>query len=188
MDTRKYELFLVLPGTLNDKEAVEQASTVLETVREISESAELHTLGKNRLAYPIKQIRYGYFYTVVFSAIPEKVKVLEDKMRLSREVLRSMVSHFNTSLTAMQKIAYTTENNGINATEKPEFVPTSTPVVAPKPQIQTVEALEKTIMAEETIAPKKSKSSVERKIDAANLDEINKKLDDLMSGDVMPTV
>lgn len=186
MENRKYELFLVLPGTLNDQEAVVQANAVLETVKGLADSAELHTLGKNRLAYPIKQIRYGYFYTVVFSTTPEKVKVLEDKMRLSREVLRSMVSHFNTSLTAMQKIAYTTEGNGLaNLADKPEVAPA---MAAAMPKPQTVEALEKMIMAEEKPAPKKTKSPVERKIDTANLDEINKKLDDLMSGDVIPTV
>lgn len=157
----KYELLLILPGTLDDNQVAASADEMVKIVKEHAEDVELHTMGKNRLAYPINQIRYGYFYTVTFSAEPEKLKVLEDKLRLHREVLRFLISHFNTNLTAQQKIAYTTDASGITRmSEKDE-------VVVPQMQVAAPEA--------------------GKKAEKIDLEAINKKLDDLMD-DVIPGV
>ena len=110
---RKYELLLTLPGTLDENEASAQANEIANMVKEYDTNAELHTLGKIRLAYPIKQIRYGYFYTVVFAAQPAQVIALQKKLTVNREVLRYMVSHYNTSLTTTQKIVYNTNEMGV---------------------------------------------------------------------------
>lgn len=184
MENRKYELFLVLPGTLNDQETATRVNELLEIVKATTEGAELHTLGKNRLAYPIKQIRYGYYYTIVFSATPAAVKALEDKMRLTSDILRSMVTYYNTSLTAQQRLAYTTEGMGVvsPADRAPENRP------APEAVVPTTASAVAKLMGDEPAKQTEPKSAVERKIDSTNLEEINKKLDDLMSGDVIPTV
>ena len=115
-------------------------------------------MGKNRLAYPIKQIRYGYFHTITFTAEPKAVKQLEDKLRIHREVLRFVISHFKTNLTAQQKIAYTTDASGITRMIEREAAPVeaaATPGLAP-----------------------------EAKTEKINIEEITKKLDDLIEGDV----
>jgi ribosomal protein S6 len=91
---KKYELLLVLPGTLDEKESEVKAQEVLNLVKEYGEEAELVEMGKNRLAYPIKQIRYGYFYTVIFQAEAEKIKELQVKLGLMRDLLRAVISHF----------------------------------------------------------------------------------------------
>lgn len=117
---KKYELLLVLPGTLDDKEAVTRSEEVLKMVKELSEEAELHTLGKSRLAYPIRQIRYGYFYTVVFNATPENLKTLKGKLELSRDLLRAIITHFKTQLTASQKIVYATDSLGVTVMKETE--------------------------------------------------------------------
>lgn len=156
---QKYELLLILPGTLDDNQVAAQAEEMVKIVKEQSEDVELHVMGKNRLAYPINQIRYGYFYTVTFLADAAKLKVLENKLRLHREVLRFVISHFNTNLTAQQKIAYTTDGTGITRMmEKEETVVAASP------------------------APEA------RKDEKLDLEEINKKLDDLMGGEVIPGV
>lgn len=158
--SKKYELLLVLPGTFDDKEVVGKAEEIVSMVKELCTDVELHTMGKNRLAYPIKQIRYGYFHAITFTADAESVKKLENKLRLHREILRFLVSHFSTNLTAQQKIAYTTDASGITRMVEREPMVSSMPASTPGLQVEPVKA---------------------EKLD---IEEINKKLDDLIGGDV----
>ena len=110
---KKYELLLVLPGTLDEKEVGKQIQEIKESVTQNSQDVELNNLGKVRLAYPIKQIRYGYYYTLIFNAEPEAVKVISEKLRLRADVLRSMITNFNTSVTAAKKFVYSTNDVGL---------------------------------------------------------------------------
>ena len=158
--SKKYELLLILPGTLDEKEAENRSQEILNLIKENSQDTEINSIGKNRLAYPIKQIRYGYFYTIVFNAKVDQVKAIQGKLELMRDVLRAMVTHFNTQLTASQKIAYTTDNTGITT------------------MVEKNEVVEKVKPDEEKVV------SAPRKAEKLNLEEISKKLDDLMSGDV----
>jgi small subunit ribosomal protein S6 len=160
--SKKYELLLVLPGTFDDKEIVGKADEIVNIVKELASDVELNSMGKNRLAYPIKQIRYGYFHAITFTAEPTALKVLEDKLRLHREVLRFLVSHFSTNLTAQQKIAYTTDGTGITRMVEREnsvFTPSVSTAVTPG------------------LAP-------EPKAEKLDIDQINKKLEDLIGGEV----
>ncbi len=111
--SKKYELLLVLPGTLDEKEAAKQINEIKESLGTNAQDVELNNLGKVRLAYPIKQIRYGYYYTLVFSAEPEAVKAISDRLKLRADILRSMITLFNTNVTATKKIMYTTNEVGV---------------------------------------------------------------------------
>ena len=110
---KKYELLLVLPGTLDEKEVGKLVQEIKDSVSANSQDVELNNLGKVRLAYPINQIRYGYYYTLVFNAESQAVKVISEKLRLRADVLRIMISHFNTNVTAAKKIAYSTNEVGV---------------------------------------------------------------------------
>lgn len=165
----KYELLLVLPGTLNEQESAARAAEIETLVKGFSQDVELHNLGKNRLAYPIKQIRYGYFYTVVFSSDTKQIVELQAKLSLLRDVLRAMVSHFNTNLTAAQKISYHTDASGVTTMIEREEDHAKQPVVA---------ATQPTPLAD---VPERKK---EKKEEVFSLEDINKKLDDIMGGDV----
>ena len=177
---KKYELLLVLPGTLDEKETEAKANEILTLVKANSPAGEIHLLGKNRLAYPIKQIRYGYFYTIVFEADPAGLKTIAGKIALLPTPLRTMISHFNTTLTAAQKIVYSTDEAGVTTMREKEFLAVPERVTSVNMPTFTVPEV-----ATES-AP--ARSNAERKIDEINIDEINKKLDDLMKGDVIPGV
>jgi ribosomal protein S6 len=110
---KKYELLLVLPGTLDEKEAEKKSQEIKDFVGIHSQDVELNNLGKVRLSYPIKQIRYGYYYTLIFNAESAMVKIISDKLKLRADVLRGMISHFNTNITAAKKIAYSTNEVGV---------------------------------------------------------------------------
>ncbi len=157
----KYELLIVLPGTLDDNQVAEKAEEIVKLVKEVGSEVELHTIGKNRLAYPVKQIRYGYYYTITFQAEPTGLASLENKLSIHREVLRFLLSHFNTNLTSQQKVAYSSDSSGVTRVAERGEVRQAAPVL---------------------ITP-----VAEKKLDKLNLEEINKKLDDLM-GDVVKDV
>lgn len=174
---QKYELLLVLPGTLDEQEVAVRSGEIAALVGEYGANATVTNLGKNRLAYPIKQIRYGYFYTLVFEAEAEKVSALQKKLRLNREVLRAMITHFNAAVSPTQRF-----NEPMLST----FAAPS-PAIAAAPRTQSVEDKVAALMKE----PEEKAGAVsaaERKIDNLDIDVISKKLDDLMSGDVIPGV
>jgi len=158
---KKYELLLALPGTLDENEASARSNEVLAIVKEKDESAEIQSLGKTRLAYPIKQIRYGYFYTVVFSAEADVLKDLQTKIGLMRDLLRAMFTEYNEKFSNSQKISYVTNDAGVT---------TAT--------VQEDDILE---VEEEKITTKKAEEKV-------SMQEIDKKLDEILSGDVIPGV
>ncbi len=153
---KKYELLVVLPGTLDEKESAARIEEVLAMLKENSQDAELHELGKNRLAYPIKQIRYGYYYTIVFDAEPVGLKVIQEKLALMRDLLRTMITFFNTNITTAQKIAYSTNELGIT---------TMAERAGDKPVVKD----------EKSVAP-------------VDLAEIDKKLDEIIDGGIIPGI
>lgn len=170
----KYELLLILPGTLDDKEVEARSQEIVSIVKQHGEDVSIESMGKNRLAYPIKQIRYGYYFAITFKATTKEVKVLENKLNLMRDVLRAIISHFNVEISAQQKLAYT-QPQAVEAKEVSEEV-----VVAVAP---------KAVVTMEEKAAQAPASKVAKKADKElDLEQINKKLDDLMAGDVSSNV
>jgi small subunit ribosomal protein S6 len=172
---QKYELLLILPGTLDDKEVEARSQEIVALVGEHGSDVQIQSMGKNRLAYPIKQIRYGYYFAITFKSDAKKVKELENKLGLMRDLLRAMVSHFNVDLSAAQRLAYTTQQQGAQPAEVREGATTE------RMQEQVAQLMEEKVAQ----APE---SKVARPTEKLNMDQINKKLDDLMAGDVIPGV
>lgn len=143
---KKYELLLVLPGTLDEKEVEKQVSEIKESLSAQAKDIEVNNLGKVRLAYPIKQIRYGYYYTVIFSAEPEAVQGISNKLKLRGDVLRNMITLFNANVASIKKIVYNTNEVGVTTMmekgegEKEEVeIPVAVPVSAPVKKEKTEE-------------------------------------------------
>lgn len=160
---KKYELLLVLPGTLDEQEAQNRSNEILSFVKENGEQAEISAMGKMRLAYPIKQIRYGYFYTIVFNAEVKGLKTLQDKLGLMRDLLRAMFTEFNVAYNPAQKAVYNTPSTDAALPEetKTEFVS------APK--------MEKPVMPE-------------KPAEKVDMQDIDKKLDEILSGNIIAGV
>jgi len=161
---KKYELLLVLPGTLDEKEAEVKSAEIWNLVKIGDAEAKMITLGKNRLAYPVKQIRYGYFYTIIFNMGAEDLKVLQDKLSLMRDLLRAIVSVYNPKWTETQKISYVTNNVGVTTMARGEEVSKMSETSAPAA----------VAVPEET-----------KKID---LKDIDKKLDEILGGSIISGV
>lgn len=91
-----YELLCILPGTLSEDEA----APIIENVKKIVSDAgaanlHLESMGKNRLAYPIQHIRYGYFYILRFEAESKRVDEIQKKLVLVTSLLRSLIQKYD---------------------------------------------------------------------------------------------
>ncbi len=158
---KKYELLLVLPGTLDEKEAENRSNEILSVVKEYGSAAEIASIGKMRLAYPVKQIRYGYFYTIIFSVETKELKAIQTKLGLIRDLLRAIISVYNPNYTSASKMSFTTTIMGANTNNE------ETPV-AP------VEKNEKP-----------AEKPVDKKV---SIQDIDKKLEEILSGEIISGV
>jgi ribosomal protein S6 len=156
---KKYELLLVLPGTLDEQEAQNRSNEILSFVKENSEQTEISPMGKMRLAYPIKQIRYGYFYAIVFNAEVANLKKIQEKLGLMRDLLRAMFTEFNVAYNPAQKVAYS-----------------ATPVDA-----ALMEELKEPVISATPVKEEKPAEKVDMKT-------IDKKLDEIISGNIIAGV
>lgn len=85
-------MYCVLPGTLAEDEVAPVCAQVRETIEKQGATAVIaQDMGKSRLAYPVKQIRYGYFHLFYFDAEPNILIDLERKVRIIQNVLRVII-------------------------------------------------------------------------------------------------
>ena len=79
---QNYELLFILPGTLSEDEVPALVNTVKEVLVESGvQNLEHKDMGKSRLAYPIKHIRYGYFHLAHFEAEGKSVEDVKVKLK-----------------------------------------------------------------------------------------------------------
>lgn len=171
-----YELLCVLRGTLSEDEV----APFMEKVKEVITLQEgtivlANDMGKRRIAYPIKHIRYGYFHLVLFDADPSRVPAIQDKLRLMPELLRSIVRVYNPAVD---------EGKGVPAVgivideitrkddmERPEKSDKKEKKQEPTPELSQGAA--------------SSESSEEvRKEESISMEDIDKKLDELLQSDL----
>ncbi len=91
-----YELLCILPGTFAEDELPPHIASITTAIEEQGGTGVAVTdMGKNRLAYPMKHIRYGYFYRALFQADPAQVPAIQKKLGLMTDLLRVMIQKYN---------------------------------------------------------------------------------------------
>ncbi len=186
-----YELLFILPGTLDENEA----KPLVDKVRNIIEKNDgknltIGELDKRRLAYPMKHIRYGYFGLAYFEAEPAMVKKMEADFILDRDFLRAFVKKINPNIHTLKQINFgqvptvNIEATGYKKTQEEEFATIKKVEEVP----EVVEVTEETpVVAEETEVTedkKKTAKKVTKKEEKVNLDDIDKKLDEILDIDL----
>src|SRR3989338_11707301 len=105
MFAMKYELLTIFPGTLAEDEVKGVETAVKELLeKKGAKDVTAQDLGKSRLAYPMKQIRYGYFHMYYFDAEPTLASVVQQKVQLSNLALRAILRRYNPK-TEVKKMA-----------------------------------------------------------------------------------
>lgn len=89
---KKYELLYIIASPYTDDE-VEQIQGTVEKLltKQGGEVSRNESLGKIKLAYPIKKEKYGTYVLVHFETDPENISQIERILGLTDEVLRHMV-------------------------------------------------------------------------------------------------
>lgn len=166
-----YEVLAVLPGTVTEEEAAPVAQTVQQTIEQTGgQGLTLASLGKSRLAYPIRHIRYGYFFIGRFTAESGSMPVMREKLRLLPGTLRVLVLKVDpkkaqaTKITVLSDVREGREPRVQSAPEKELAMVVKT--VAPQ-AVPEVEMVETTTTAEQI-----------------KVEDIDKKLDDLLATDI----
>lgn len=91
---KHYELLCIIPGKYTE----EEAETIGEKVKELVKNSGLEitatdNLGNNKLAYEIKGAQAGTFVVLEFNAEPEKLKELDNALKLVPEVIRYQIAN-----------------------------------------------------------------------------------------------
>jgi len=189
-----YEMLCVLPGTMTEEEiksSVEAVSQIV--VKHNPENVTVEDMGKSRLAYPIKHIRYGYFQLFRFNLETEKINQLEKDVRLLDKMLRISIAICDPNDTIHYKLAL--DPTAPSAPPKPEReergrarhreterkieeapkVEVSTEV---KEEVKPEEKIENTVVEEVKEVPKTAKKTT------ISVEEIDKKLDEILQDDM----
>lgn len=177
---KNYELLSVLPGTLTEEEAQNIAAQVKETIEKNGgKDVTLEYSGKSRLAYPMKHIRYGYFFISTFVAEESDARTIQDKIRFINNILRFICKIYKPS----EKVGLVFGENSVSSSEETMMVHSSseaTPEVYTAPTVEA--APEKEAQKEE--APVEEVANVEPSKDQISMEEIDQKLDELLEKDI----
>ncbi|OGH66017.1 MAG: 30S ribosomal protein S6 [Candidatus Magasanikbacteria bacterium RIFCSPHIGHO2_02_FULL_41_13] len=176
---KNYELLAVLPGTLTETEAHEIAGQIKDAVEKNGGSSlAMEYNGKSRLSYPMRHIRYGYFFLFTFEAIEKDIQVIQQKIRLVPQVLRFLCKIYNPAQKVslnLGEAAPAVAEIGVNEEKKEEII------VQEVPEMQLEQLPPTPSVSESVEAPvepkKESKKAAKSDI---SMEEIDQKLDELL--------
>lgn len=87
-----YELLYAIPGRVSEAEIPGVVKRIDDLLASLGASIEKkEELGSQKLAYKIKQEKYGFYVCIVFELNKSKLKELHDKLELDTEVLRFLI-------------------------------------------------------------------------------------------------
>jgi len=87
-----YELLYIVPLKMEEDTVEPVVNKITARLKELSGEITLNdNLGKRKLAYPIKQVRYGYYVLVEFNLPTDALKTLARELQLDAEVLRFQI-------------------------------------------------------------------------------------------------
>lgn len=88
----KYELAVVVSAKLEDDARAEVVEKVKALITRFGGNVtDVDEWGKRRFAYEIQKMKEGYYYFIQFDAETEVPAVLEEKLRITENVLRYLV-------------------------------------------------------------------------------------------------
>jgi small subunit ribosomal protein S6 len=196
---QNYEMLCVLPGTLAEDEVMPIVEKIKETLsNKKAENISVKDMGKSKLAYPIKHIRYGYFQLFHFELDSNELKELETSVRLLDLAIRMVVRKYDPATAKDYVLAV--DPTALSAKEKPEFKRENRTFKRERPE----NVLEKTELEKEntesaetetekdlteTTKAKVSKSKItkikkETKGEKISIDDIDKKLEEILQKDI----
>lgn len=156
---QKYELLYIVPAKYTEEElkgfSEKVGSIVSQTGAKILETT---VLGKRKLAYPIKHLKYGHYVLVDLEAEKDVIENLNRALRLTTELLRHLVIVKDPSLTDI-----------------PDFADSG----------EIVKAEREDSERRERRRPIRKPAPIPAKKKDVNMDDLDKKLDEILTEEVL---
>ena len=176
-----YEIFCVVPGNLTPDDAERKIAEIKDKVT--TAGGAVHdsiALGKQRLAYPVRHERFGYFYALYVVIGAPALATLRREMERQMGLSRVFVRLFNPARDKKARAedmaltrAFMTDPAVAVAPARRERAVEAAPFVMPFEEIKTAPA--------EPLVQKEPAKAF-----AVSMEEIDKKLDELLESDLLP--
>jgi len=169
-----YEIICIISGDLTESDAAVQIAELQDKLRTLGVTIdEVVPLSKQRIAYPIRHIRFGYFYAFYCSIGVLDIQKVQRELDRHMGLLRTFVRRFDP---AIHKKACV-EDFAVK-------MATSATVVAAPREATTVAPFSFDEVRTTPAAPLVQQEVVAKSFSA---EEIDKKLDELLASDLMPS-
>ncbi|MBU0625101.1 30S ribosomal protein S6 [Patescibacteria group bacterium] len=155
---KKYELMYIVPSKYTEAEMdelIKKVAGILETAG--AQISETHNMGKRRLAYPIEHHRNGTYTLVHFEAETKSIAKIDEVLRLTSEILRHLIVERDPHLKQLPVFTDTEERRTEEARERQP----AAPMIQAKP-----------------VSPSAKPESV-------NIEELDKKLDEILTEEIL---
>ena len=92
LEPKHYELTFIIPGSF----AEDQHPQILTKIKNLlvknqAKNLTEENLGRKKLAYPIKQLRHGFYFTLQFDLEASKTINIEKELKLDNQILRYLL-------------------------------------------------------------------------------------------------
>jgi len=181
----KYEILYILPAKHTEDELKSESEKIKGTlVSNGGEVVEEHYMGRRKLAYPIKHVRYGHYYLIIFKAEQDVVEKMNSTLLLMSELLRHLIIKRDPYIIGVPALR---EEEQIVMKEKADRdrKPRRRPATERKPASVAVkdgDSDKKEEVKEEVVEEKKEQTEEEKKVTMKDLDE---KLDKILKDDII---
>ncbi|HYE59921.1 MAG TPA: 30S ribosomal protein S6 [Candidatus Kapabacteria bacterium] len=168
---QQYELLCILPGTLAETDVppvVDAIAAVITTNN--GKILSMDDMGKSRLAYPMKHIRYGYFRVCRFEAEPKDLPEMQKKLRLMHQLLRALITKVDLRAPEMKTIQFASTVIRDSAEEGMPMAKSEERTLSPVAGIKE----------EDVVAPVAEKKEEKKN----TLEDIDKRLDEILEEDL----
>lgn len=166
----KYDLLYVLGGNYTEAELASVKEKINGLIAGAQATLTRHDhLGKLKLAYPIKGNRFGHYFTVGMEADADAISRLKSVLRLTPEVIRSMLVRPEKGQLARQAIlsfeeAVAHSRATREAVAQARMAPATASSVPPAPPAAAAAATPRPAISEEDIEKKLEKLLSEEEV------------------------
>lgn len=175
-----YEIFCIVPGNITPDDAERKITEIKDKVIAVGGAVDDGiALGKQRIAYQVRHERFGYFYALYVTMEAAALMTLRRELERQMGLLRVFVRLFNPAKNKKARAedmvltrAFMTEP-AVAVTARRERTVEAAPFVMPFEEIKTA-PVEPLVQKEPAIAS------------AVSMEEIDKKLDELLESDLLP--
>jgi small subunit ribosomal protein S6 len=185
----QYEMMFIVSADLEDPERDKKIAEVKSIIAKHGGNIVHETMwGKRKLVYPIRKEKHGVFVILNFETAPEEIKPLHDSLKFTEHVLRFMVLQ-QAYVEEVVQAATPAESRDTRVVEsQDEVAPVQTEQrmgkITEDAEAASDSTTEGAVATKEKPVAKKKSSESRKKDDAVSLEDLDKKLDDILTDDM----